>query len=485
MNRLQSKNNLVQFFQKSTLRPLPVNERSALFEKFGMKFHPDSSSRAAIHFIEGKELTLEECKRLSQDLVWQLNHQNIDLLLSMQAMDASFIPVLDLTEKKAGGISSSEDSRWRKLTCLDMLKEANKRGLVFQVEFDFELSPAEAQEIQSAMENSHLIGLIYTDGVSIKSKDAHDCLNSALKKCESLQRAVITWKLLPLLIGNSASEIVLMLGNKDIPDFESLSRLLKQGTVRIFDLRTCDVRMQSEIAGLIKQNNTQQPPSSCVHTLKMNRGSEFNLTKEDYRPAMLEKVFAIPHLWRIEMPDVEWLENIHPKVLLTAVYSSALESLVFTQFATLKPFLRYPDSSRMALDDLAGRLNAILQFKRQREHMAFVAVAEKFTPIATFGFGDASDPKSQTASEFLKMSAGCRVEELEKTLVTQLEETSAGSALACVNKTTRQAANGAREAFDAAHRDEVHELAGMNQFERTLSHAKNSVTALWRMWENR
>jgi len=485
MNRIRSANNLIHFPPTTWVRPLPENERSALFEEYGIQFQPDSSPKAAIQFIEGKKLSLEECNELSAELVLWLGHQNIDLLLSMHAMDTSFIPVLNLTEKRVGGLPLSEDSYWKKLSCLDMLKAANEKKLVFQVQFDFELSTEEAKEIQSATEDSRLIGLTCTDSASIKSKGAHDCLNAALKKCTSLQRAIITWNSLPLLIKNSVPELVLILSTTGKPDFDSLSLLLKQGTVRIFELNTCDVKTQSEIVGLIKQNNTLLPPSQCIHTLKMNRGPGLNLLHENYFSALLEKVFAIPHLWHIELPEVYWLENIYPKNLLTAVYASALESITFTQFSTHGNSLWYPDSSQITLEDLVGRLNTILQFKRQREHAVLVTVAAKFAPIATSGFGDANNPQSQTASEFLRMSAGRRIEALEQTLVQQLGGTPAGSALASVNHATRQAAHMAREAFDTTHRNEVHELAGMNQFDRTLSHAKNSVTALWRMWQNR
>ncbi len=446
MNRVPCRPGSTCSSSGSSEDPAPARRasaRDALLEKHGLSL-PDAVQpglECLFRFRLGEPLSLDDGLALSRWLRKQ-GADKIELLCHMQALESSFIPTLDLTVNTPPGDAPAP---WH-TPLADRLTHAIDNGLLFQVRINAHLPPALAQLLQVAMGLSRTVGLIYTSAEPPTSPATCDWLRKGLKHCESLQRLSGQAGFLPLLERGVADlELVVLEAS---PCTKALAAVLKRGDTRSFTMKTDSARLHLKAALLIRRLNAGLTPLRCVLKVEMRTFTAAPFHSLGQQVALRQAVqvlFNTHHLRDIVLPHPRWLQPVLPQYLMNQALKNDLRSLRFaTPFRPTHPLGRADANANAA--DLATtieRLDALLQRKRQRDHLVLCAVAPRFASAATLQFKD-----DARASEPLRNAAGLSIDPLSQALVRHLQDTPAVSALAGVNKATAAAAHQALDGFD-------------------------------------
>jgi len=409
-------------------------------------------------FIEGKPLSHEDCAYFSR-LAGEQGSQDIGFLSSLQAMEKSFIPTLYLDEDSAEKSDEERDeadpaSTQRPIAAADMLELTLETGLSFQTYVNRGLRPDAAMKLQSAMSQAQVTSLVYMSSEPPESSDTSTSLSLGLRNCASLQKVVANPGLVRLLKGCTVPEVELNLTYKT-PDSceQDLEYGLSEGGIASFTVKSRDMHLHCKLPLILQSVNARVPPSRCLSAFKMEDvHAAYTLEfceVEANKNALVQAMRALlhtRHLRDLTLPDPHWLMAIPAPELIKALYENDLIYLTVT--GNLKTIF---NGRRICRDedyvDLDGRIKAILQLKRQRQHQAF----------------------GSAAVQFAHLLPPCMQAEFEKLYQETTIAPEHGSALASLNKATAKAASDARDNFDRAHEQEVRKLMGKEEAMPTSS----------------
>lgn len=421
--------------------------RANLLIQHGLALPEKNSPFAeALHrFLDGEPLSDSDNATLSLWLRLE-RPQNIALLTAMQKIESRFIPLLDLTLNGPG--NSPADQLAQDTTRL--LMDAQSNGLRFAVNLNEDISIGVATVLKGVMTDGEskggVIGFHFPSRADrLDFAETATVLREAITCCKTIkwvggspavlsliERDVPQLKLMAINANLNQDELtrVLTLGKNTQLTFKSNSSLAHRAFARFIHEFNKHSASTHWVCHVDLQNTDGSSPKSIGFDDQWEYGSKGQETTTEHLGEALSLLASTPHLHRLTLSHVEWLQQQSLKELTQCASSGSLQTLII--------------ESRQGLDD-QQHFNAFGNTLRLRR------VSELLEPILGNRYQREFQITLRTTQALAIVSyCAFEVDPLALQIALELTGTATRHALAVVNTNTVEAARAAREQLDAA-----------------------------------
>ncbi|NIM40563.1 MAG: hypothetical protein GTN84_06090 [Hydrogenophaga sp.] len=411
--------------------------RIQLLEQHGLVV-PDrhtGGTTGLYRFIDNEPLSRDDCAELS-DWLRQDRPQDIDLLRAMQAMESSFVPVLDLTRT---GADHSLDT-WAQLAQdnAQLLMDAQRCELRFAVQLDETLACGVALILAQAMTDERSKARVTelrfpSRPPHVHYEDVDKVLRYAIDHCKTPLCVRGTLDVLRLI--HRPVALLDLVASDTQSHQEELIRVLKLRNGRII-FRSDYSRAFLAFARLIKAFNASQPLPDWVNSVELHgldlSPNDFLLhptdvfldgSARDEMRETLKLLLSTNHLDELIVSEVSWMQLASVQDIVDSAHQGSLQTLCI--------------QSREGLDDGAHDFGNTLRLQRVTTLLEGpLAKRHEREFWITFRTGQALS---------VVLTRGHEIDGLAAQIAWDFSETPTRHALVLVSKATFHAAKAARQ----------------------------------------